>query len=367
MRQTKKILAVVLALVLSLSLLPATGVSAASKKVKLNKTKATIYVGKTVKLKVKNTKKKVKWSTSNKKVATVTKKGKVKGKKAGKATITAKVGKKKYKCKIKVKAKKKPQITKKTTQKKPPTDDSANWEFRENETGITITGYKGTDTDVVIPSKIQGKSVTSIGEDAFNGCSSLRSITIPNSVTSIGDFAFKGCSSLTNVKIPDKITSISDSAFNGCSSLTSITIPDSVTSIDRYAFYGCCYILKENFVNNSALDAEENNYWGAAVYDEIINGLYIRYDRNFGKVVVGMVDKEATEAVIPEGITRIQSNALFYDYHNLVSITIPESVTGFIFNLLPRPMPERVLTIKGKAGSYAEKLAQEYGFNFIAE
>ena len=59
MRQTKKILAVVLALVLSLSLLPATGVSAASKKVKLNKTKATIYVGKTVKLKVKNTKKKV--------------------------------------------------------------------------------------------------------------------------------------------------------------------------------------------------------------------------------------------------------------------------------------------------------------------
>ncbi len=344
MRQTKKILAVVLALVLSLSLLPATGVSAASKKVKLNKTKATIYVGKTVKLKVKNTKKKVKWSTSNKKVATVTKKGKVKGKKAGKATITAKVGKKKYKCKIKVKAKKKPQITKKTTQKKPPTDDSANWEFRENETGITITGYKGTDTDVVIPSKIQGKSVTSIGEDAFNGCSSLRSITIPNSVTSIWGWA-----------------------FFGCSSLTSITIPDSVTSIDRYAFYGCCYILKENFVNNSALDAEENNYWGAAVYDEIINGLYIRYDRNFGKVVVGMVDKEATEAVIPEGITRIQSNALFYDYHNLVSITIPESVTGFIFNLLPRPMPERVLTIKGKAGSYAEKLAQEYGFNFIAE
>ena len=97
MKQAKKILAVVLALVLSISLLPATGVSAASKKVKLNKTKATIYVGKTVTLKVKNTKKKVKWSTSNKKVATVTKKGKVKGKKAGKATITAKVGKKKIK------------------------------------------------------------------------------------------------------------------------------------------------------------------------------------------------------------------------------------------------------------------------------
>lgn len=76
MKQTKKILAVVLALVLSLSLLPTTGVSAASKQVKLNKTKATIYVGKTVTLKLKNNKKNVKWSTSNKKVATVTKKEK---------------------------------------------------------------------------------------------------------------------------------------------------------------------------------------------------------------------------------------------------------------------------------------------------
>lgn len=102
MKRAKKIIAILLALVLSISMIPTTSVSAA-KKVKLNKTKATIYVGKTVILKLKNNKKKIKWSSSNKKVATVTKKGKVKGKKAGKATITAKVGSKKYKCKITVK------------------------------------------------------------------------------------------------------------------------------------------------------------------------------------------------------------------------------------------------------------------------
>ncbi len=79
-------------------------VSAASK-VKLNKTKVTIRVGKTVKLKVKGTKKKVKWSSNKKKIATVTSKGVVKGKKQGTATITAKVGKKKYKCKVYVKKK----------------------------------------------------------------------------------------------------------------------------------------------------------------------------------------------------------------------------------------------------------------------
>ena len=65
------------------------------------------------------------------------------------------------------------------------------------------------------------------------------SITIPNSVTSIGDSAFRGCSSLTNITIPSGVTSIGDFAFSGCSSLTSVTIPSGVTSIGWGAFYDC--------------------------------------------------------------------------------------------------------------------------------
>lgn len=72
------------------------------KKVKLSKTSATLKVGSKLKLKVKNTKKKVTWKSSKKKVATVSKKGVVTAKKTGKTTITAKVGKKKLTCKIKV-------------------------------------------------------------------------------------------------------------------------------------------------------------------------------------------------------------------------------------------------------------------------
>lgn len=75
----------------------------AASKVKISKTKATITKGKTLQLKVKGTKKKVKWTSSKKSVATVNKKGKVTAKKAGKATITAKIGKKKYRCKVTVK------------------------------------------------------------------------------------------------------------------------------------------------------------------------------------------------------------------------------------------------------------------------
>ena len=68
-----------------------------------------------------------------------------------------------------------------------------------------------------------GDSVTSIGVEAFNGCSSLTSVTIGNSVISIGNQAFNGCSSLTSITIPDSVTYIGQIAFARCFSLTSIT------------------------------------------------------------------------------------------------------------------------------------------------
>lgn len=97
--------------------------------------------------------------------------------------------------------------------------------------------------DINIPNKVTYNNriltVTAIDEFAFDGCTRLRSVTIPNSVTSIGNGAFYACSRLTNITIPNSVTSIGDKVFKWCSNLTSVTIPNSVTSIGDEAFSGC--------------------------------------------------------------------------------------------------------------------------------
>ena len=141
-------------------------------------------------------------------------------------------------------------------------------------------------------------SVTSIGNDAFSGCSGLTSITIPGSVTSIGEWAFSYCSGLTSITIPDSVTSIGNDAFSGCSGLTSITIPDRVTSIGEWAF-SYCSGLTSITIPDSVTSIGEWAYYNCS---------------------------NLTSITIPDSVTSIRSSA-FYDCSNLTSINIPGSVT----------------------------------------
>ncbi len=170
--------------------------------------------------------------------------------------------------------------------------------------GNTVTDYTGTATKVIIAEWYNGAQITKMASYAFEYCSSLTSIIIPDSVTSIGSYAFRGCSSLTSIIIPDGVTSIDSYAFYDCSSLTSIIIPDGVTSIGSYAFRAC---------------------------------------------------RSLTSIIIPDGVTSIGSYAFYY-CSSLTSIVIPESVTTIgwsVFEDCSRltsiKIPDSVTTI----GSYA--------------
>ena len=110
------------------------------------------------------------------------------------------------------------------------------------ELSVEVTSGGDYSGDIVIPETVEYNdieySVTSIARYAFEYCSSLTSLIIPNSVMSIGDWAFDYCSNLTSINIPNGVTSIGDGAFYHCG-LTFIVIPNSVTSIGIGAFSGC--------------------------------------------------------------------------------------------------------------------------------
>ena len=176
---------------------------------------------------------------------------------------------------------------------------------------VKITGYNGGAETVVIPDTIDGKSVTSIGRRAFEGCTNLKSITIPNSVTEMGRRAFSGCSSLTGIAIPDSVTEIGKYAFDGCKSLTSITIPDGVTSIGDGAFYNCSSLTEIKVAS------ENSNYVS-------VNG--VLYNKDKTTIICYPAGKKGNNYKIPDGVTKVGSSA-FIGCSSLTSITIPNSVT----------------------------------------
>jgi len=207
----------------------------------------------------------------------------------------------------------------------------------ETSTNTLIAGCQNT----TMPN-----NVTSIGEDAFSGCSGLTSVTIPNSVTSIGNYAFYYCSGLTSVTIPKSVTSIGESAFYGCRGLTSVTIPNSVKSISNGAFYCCsgltsvtignsvtsiggsafrsCSGLTSVTIPNSVTSIGSYAFSGTGWYNNQANGLL--YLDNWLLGYKG--DKPVGELKIAEGTKGIAGSA-FSDCSGLTSVTIPNSVTSF--------------------------------------
>jgi hypothetical protein len=131
--------------------------------------------------------------------------------------------------------------------------------FNKNQTTIVQYPAGKAETDYTIP-----RTVTSIGDSAFYGCTSLTNITISGSVRRIEDNAFAKCINLIRATIPDGVTSIGHYTFFACESLANAMIPSSVTSIGHFAFYYCTNLTGLFFNGNAPSLASSDAFDGAS-------------------------------------------------------------------------------------------------------
>jgi hypothetical protein len=226
---------------------------------------------------------------------------------------------------------------------------------------ITITGYIGPGGDVTIPDTINGLPVTSIGDDAFAGCTSLTNVTIPNSVTSIGNLAFYYCTGLFSVTIPNSVTHIGNSAFYICTGLTNVTIGNSVTSIGDGAFAYCT-----NLTSVTIPDSVTNLGGGAFIQCGSLTSVTI------GNSVTSIRDDafsyctNLTSVTIPNSVTSIEDWAFSY-CNNLTSVAIGNSVTSigsfsfyYCTSLFSVTIPNSVTNIGNMAFSQCASLTGVY-------
>jgi len=208
--------------------------------------------------------------------------------------------------------------------------------YTVEENSICITGYPKNESGAVdIPADINGKRVTSIGDEAFQGCETLSAVSIPNSVTSIGKFAFNGCWALTSITIPSSVTTIGDTAFINCDGLTKVTISNGVKSIGKNAFMTCRHLLNVQipstvtnigfnaFVDCPALlsiSVDSEN----AQYSSVDGVLFNKSQTSILKYPEG---KEGSSYIIPASVTNIGEFA-FSNCKLLTDMTIPSSVTN---------------------------------------
>ena len=231
---------------------------------------------------------------------------------------------------------------------------------------IAITRYTGSDTNLSIPASIKGRPVTVIGDDAFHGCRSLTSISIPSSITTIGERAFYHCDSLTNINvdtgnsayssidgvmfdksgqtlvcfpagksgtyaIPSSVATIKHSAFWNCRNLIGITVPSSVFIMGDYAFFDCCSLI--NISISSSFTLEDSVFQGCSslMYINVDpeNSTYtsvdgVLFSKNGQTLIFYPAGRDGTYT-IPSSVITIE-NLAFSECNNLTSVIIPPSV-----------------------------------------
>lgn len=207
-------------------------------------------------------------------------------------------------------------------------NDAEGFEWKHNYNEITITGYHGNSSDLVIPAEIEGKPVTEILGDrygqtgsAFYGFKSLKSIVIPNSVRTIGHNAFRNCENLRSIVIPEGVEEIDDYAFANCTSLRSVTLPKSICRVGSGVFYACNNLEEVHYTGTLK---QWFDLYGSYMDDSNFNGWIYTYPCEYGAKLY--IDGQVLQSLtIPDGIKNIP-NKVFFGCTSIVEVIIPEGV-----------------------------------------
>ena len=208
------------------------------------------------------------------------------------------------------------------------------WYLRDYEDGtVSVACEDKTVTELVVPSVIDGKTITMLEVDGFKDCTALEKITVPETVTVIEDYCFYNCTALKEINLPKNLDNIGFQAFCGCKSLESLSIPASVSEIEAFAFEGCASLT------GVKVDRDNPNY-----KDE--NG--ILFDKNGETLYLYPSALQGEQYAVPDGCKTVYDNAFignpylknvdisgiselgedaFYYCTSLETMTVPEGIT----------------------------------------
>ena len=203
-----------------------------------------------------------------------------------------------------------------------------------------ITGYTGNETEVNIPSTLDGREVYSIGDGAFKGNTKIKSVTIPDTVKLLKDDTFMNCTNLSTVNLPNTLKYIYNGAFQGCTSLKTIKIPKSILKIEKNAF-------DSNFnldISNTNLEKREDGDY--VVFEDIKVNVTEDYEKAFEMLELVNAEREKrgvtplvmNESLLESAMLRAAETSIIYAHvrpdYSFANTAINVSYTIFGENIL---------------------------------
>ena len=161
---------------------------------------------------------------------------------------------------------------------------------------ICLTGYRGEGGDVVLPDEVDGKTVSTLGDELFWYRSEVASVALPQNLEYISARVFQNCTSITEITLPDTVAEIGDACFLGCSNLAKINIPANLVYVGAFAFDETSWVTQFDGCTSIIL--------GGRVFYKYL--------------------ADADKVVIPDGIVCVSDNA--FDGKSLSYVKIPDSV-----------------------------------------